>query len=379
MKRIINKLSFILGIGILISCGGSNSLEGKKAKLEKLKSQQAEIASQIKSVEEEILDLGDSNINSSEKVKYVAVSKIAEETFDHYIDVQGRVDGDQNTTISARAMGPVTRVLVSSGSSVTKGQVLAELDGEIVQHQIEDLKVNLNFATDVYKKQKALWEKQVGTEIQYLSAKNNKETLEQKLATLNENLDMYKIKSPISGSVDEVFLKIGQNVAPGVPCFRVVNNGVLKAKADVSETYASQIKEGNQVKLMFPDLENQEVVSTVNFTSRVISQMNRTFTIEAALPSDKNFIPNMICVFKVKDYQAKNTIVIPVNTVQKTESSSYVVVAQMVNGKQVAVKKEIQVGKVYQGKIEVLSGLAVGDLLITTGYQDLNDNELIRY
>ncbi|MDZ4668182.1 MAG: efflux RND transporter periplasmic adaptor subunit [bacterium] len=379
MKRIINRLSFILGIGILISCGGSNSLEGKKTQLDKLKTQQAEIASQIKTVEEEIVALGDSVNTGSEKVKYVAVTKLGEETFDHYIDVQGRVEGDQNTTISARAMAPVTRVLVGSGSNVKKGQVLAELDGEIVSRQIEDLKVSLNFAADIFKKQKALWEKQVGTEIQYLSAKNNKESLEQKLATLNENFDMYKIKSPINGTVDEVFLKIGQNVAPGIPCFRVVNNGVLKAKADVSETYASQIKEGNMVKLMFPDLENQEVISTVSFTSRVISQMNRTFTIEATLPSDKNFIPNMICIFRVKDYQSKGTLVVPINTVQKTENSSYVVVGQIVNGKQVAVKKEVKVGKVYQGKIEVLSGLAVGDLLITTGFQDLNDNELIKF
>jgi RND family efflux transporter MFP subunit len=253
------------------------------------------------------------------------------------------------------------------------------LDAEIVRRQIDDLKVSLSFATDVYNKQKALWEKQVGTEIQYLSAKNNKENLEQKLNTLMENLDMYKIKSPINGTIDEVFLKIGQNVAPGVPCFRVVNNGVLKAKADVSETYASMIKQGNEVKLLFPDLENKEISSTIQFTSRVISQMNRTFTIEASLPASNDFIPNMICVMKVKDYQSKNAIVVPVNTVQRTETGTFVVVAQVVNGKQVAIKKDVKVGKVYQGKIEILSGLAVGDLIITTGYQDLNDNEFIKF
>jgi RND family efflux transporter MFP subunit len=379
MKRIINRLSLIFGLGILISCGGSNSIEQKKSELEKLKGKQAEIASQIKTIEEEILAMGDTANANTDNVKYVAVKPIATETFDHYIDVQGRVDGDENTTISSRAMGPVTRVLVQTGTRVKKDQVLAELDGEIVRRQIDDLKVSLSFATDVYNKQKALWEKQVGTEIQYLSAKNNKETLEQKLSTLLENLDMYKIKSPINGTVDEVFLKIGQNAAPGMPCFRVVNNGELKAKADVSETYASQIKQGNEVKLLFPDLENKEVTSTIQFTSRVISQMNRTFTIEANLPSNNDFIPNMICVFKVKDYQSKNAIVVPVNTVQKTENGTFVVVAQVLNGKQIASKKEVKVGKVSQGKVEILSGLSVGELLVTTGFQDLNENELIKF
>jgi membrane fusion protein, multidrug efflux system len=379
MKRLVNGLLLVLSIGIMASCGGSNTLEKKKEQIEKLKAKQSELTSQIRTLEEEIVALGDTSGANTDKVKYVMVTPIANTNFDHYIDVQGRVDGDENTTISARAMGPVIRVLVKTGDMVRTGQVLAELDAEIVKRQMDDLKVSLKFATDVYNKQKALWEKEVGTEIQYLTAKNNKESLEQKLNTLKENLDMYSIKSPINGAIDEVFAKIGQNIAPGMPCFRVVNFNNLKAKADVAETYASQIREGNLVKLMFPDLENKEVISSISFTSRVINQMNRTFTIEANLPAGKDFIPNMICVFKVMDYQSKNALVVPVNTIQKTENNSYVVVAQTINGKQAALKKEVKIGKIYQDKAEIISGLTAGDMLITTGYQDLNDNDLIKF
>ncbi|MCF8275062.1 MAG: efflux RND transporter periplasmic adaptor subunit [Flavobacteriaceae bacterium] len=378
MKKIINGLVLILFVGVIASCGG-DALQKKKDKLEKLKTKQAEIISEIKTMEEEILALGDTSSNKNERMKYVVVTQIQRTNFNHYIDVQGRVDGDQNTTISARAMGPVVKVYVKSGASVKKDQILAELDAEIVRRQIDDLKVSLNFATDVFNKQKALWEKQVGTEIQYLSAKNNMESLQQKLATLNENLDMYKIKSPINGTVDEVFVKIGQNIAPGVPCFRVVNFNNLKAKADVAETYASKIHEGNQTKLLFPDLNNRELNSTISFTSRVINQQNRTFTIEAYLPAEKDFFPNMICVFKVMDYQAKNAIVVPVNTIQKTDGIAHLIVAEMKNGRQVAIKKEVVVGQIYNDKAEILSGLSEGDQLITTGFQDLNDNELVKY
>jgi len=379
MNKIVFGIMLVLGIGMLASCSDANTVEKKKEKLEKLKSKQAELVSEIKTLEEEILALGDTSSKTNERMKYVMVTPIVTSAFEHYIDVQGRVDGDQNTTISARAMGPVIKVLVKSGATVKKDQVLAELDAEIVKRQIDDLKTNLSFVTDVYNKQKSLWEKQVGTEVQYLSARNNKESLEQKLATLYENLDMYRIKSPINGTVDEVFLKIGQNIAPGMPCFRLVNMSDLKAKADVAETYASQIKQGNPVKLIFPDLDNKTILSTINFTSKVISPMNRTFTIEANLTSGNDYNPNMICVFKVIDYQNKNAIVIPVNTIQKTENGAHVVVAQEVNGKKVAIKKQITVGKIYQDKAEILSGLAAGDMLITTGYQDLNDSEQIKY
>ncbi len=363
---------------LLAACGGSNELEKKKTALEKLKAEQAELTSKIKTLEEEIASIGDTTANANEKVKYVKTTPITKGEFLHFIDVQGRLDGDQNTMISARAMGPVTKVYVKPGTTVRKDQVLAELDGEIVQRQIDDLKTNLKLVTDIFNKQKALWEKQIGTEVQYLTAKTNKESLEQKLATLYENLDMYKIKSPINGTIDEVFIKIGGNVAPGVPCFRVVNFNDLKAKADVAETYASLIKPGNDVQLIFPDLNNKIVKSNINFASRVINQMTRTFTIEAPVASQSDLIPNMICVFKVVDYKSPKAIVVPVNTVQKNELETFVMVSVKKDGKNVAEKRSITLGKIYNDKAEILSGLVEGDLLITAGYNDLNNNELIR-
>ena len=196
-------------VSLAAACGGGNELEKKKSELEQLKAQQAELTSKIKTIEEEIIAIGDTSANPNEKFKFVKTTSIAKTEFLHFIDVQGRIDGDQNTLISARAMAPVTKVYVKPGANVKKDQILAELDAEIVKRQIDDLKTNLNYVTDVFNKQKALWDKEVGSEIQYLTAKTNKESLEQKLATLYENLDMYKIKSPINGTVDEVFLKIG--------------------------------------------------------------------------------------------------------------------------------------------------------------------------
>ncbi|MBC7382775.1 MAG: efflux RND transporter periplasmic adaptor subunit [Bacteroidia bacterium] len=378
MKKITGFILLLAVIVVIASCGGDNAIEAKKKKIEKLRTEQADITGQIKTLEEELAAAGDSS-KSNERTKLVAVTPVAQQVFEHYIDVQGRVDGDENTTISARAMGPVTKVFVKSGMQVKVGQILAELDAQMVKTQLADLNSTLSFVTDVYNKQKALWDKQVGSEMQYLTAKNNKESVELKLATLNETMDMYRIKSPINGTVDEVFLKIGQNVAPGMPCFRVVNFNSLKVKADVAETYAQNIQQGNEVILFFPDLNNQTMRSTISFTSKVINEMRRTFTIEAALPSDKSFIPNMIAVLKIIDYKAPAAIVVPVNTVQNNEGKSHVFVAVNKDGKTIAEKREVKVGRTYNDKAELLSGINAGDLLITTGYQDLNNNEVIKY
>lgn len=372
---IITTLSTFVLIG-MIACKGGNGLDAKKAELESLKKEQADLAVKIKTLEDEIILAGDSSSKDNEKAKIVGITPIQFESFNKYVDVQGHVDGDENVILSAKVPSTYTKVLVNAGDRVKVGQVLATLDGDLVRTQLKDLETNLKFVTELYNKQKALWDKGVGSEVQYLSAKNNKESLEQKLATVKENLDMYFIKSPINGTVDEVMIKTGQAAAPGFPAIRVVNFSKLKVKADLAETYASEVKSGNSVILQFPDIK-KEIKSTLKYSGRSINLLNRTFGIEAEIPSSEEFIPNMVAVVKVVSYHKEKAIVIPINLIQDSEGKKVVFVADQASKK--ALKKEITIGNIYNGKAEILSGLNEGDQLITAGYQELNDQESIKY
>jgi RND family efflux transporter MFP subunit len=378
MKTIKTIILSVAALGIIASCGGSaNSVEAKLAKLEKLKSEQAAINSEIKTLEDEIKSSG-AKIETSEKMVNVAVTSIETSNFKHYIDVQGRVDGDENTTISAKVPGLVLNVIAKPGTSVKAGQVLAELDGSAVRKQIQSMETNLTLLTDLYNKQKALWDKQIGSEIQYKQAKANKESLEQQVSAMREQLGMYKITSPVNGTIDVVNLKIGQTAAPGMPYFSIVNFNKLKVKADVAETYASKIREGNEALIQFPDI-NKSIQAKVTYSGKGISTLNRTFGVEIALPSDNSYLPNMIAVVKIVDYSADNVIVIPINCIQSNEDGSSVFVAMTENGKTIAKKRLVVIGNTYNDKAEINSGIAKGDKLITEGYSDLNDGELIKF
>lgn len=371
MKTIIYAM---LIAGLMSSCGSGD----KKAKLEKLKQQSSDLMEQIKNLEKEIALEGDS-ITTNLKVKDVSVKQIANESFKHYIDVQGRVDGDENVTVSGKMAGTVDRILVNEGDEVKEGQILAELESSILQQGIEELKTSLSFVTDVYEKQKNLWDQKIGTEIQFLSAKNNKESLEKKLSTLKEQLELSKIKSPINGVVDAVDIKIGQSLMPGMPAIRVVNLNKLKAKAEISETYASKVRKGNDVVVFLPDL-NKEVATKISYTSKVINNTTRTFSAEADLDSqNQDYRPNMIAILKVVDYQKDSAIVIPLNLIQHSSASDYVYVASNKHGKNIATRKDVVLGQVYNGKAEIINGLNPNDKLITSGYLDLTEGMLIKY
>ncbi|HAH57500.1 MAG: efflux RND transporter periplasmic adaptor subunit [Lentimicrobium sp.] len=373
MKTLIKK-SLILTAVVLFAVA-CNKPADKKAQLADLKKQRDELNMQIQSLEQE---LGGSDSLANKKMTTVAITEAEKSSFDHYIEVQGKVDGEDNIAVSAQTPGLITAVLVKEGDAVKKGEVMALTDNSVLQQQIENVKTQLNFATNLYNKQKALWDQEIGSEVQYLTAKNNKESLEANLAALNDQLEMTKIKSPINGTVEEVNLKVGQMASPGMPAVRVVNFSSAKVVADISETYASRVKKGDKVIVFFPDFK-KEIETKIHFTSKYINPVNRTFLTEVKLrPSDIEYRANMLAVVKINDYTNPSTFVIPVSLLKESSSGKYIYTAKEENGRLIARRKIVEVGRTYNGMAEIISGLEKGDKIITTGYNNLVEGQLIK-
>jgi RND family efflux transporter MFP subunit len=365
------KIFFILVTVFLTACGGKN----KVTQLEDLKRQRDKINSQISQLEAE---LGNEKTTVADNSIQVVAMPITFQPFNHYIEVQGKLDGDQNLGVSAQNMGIVKSVLVNPGDKVGNGQILAQLDDAVIQQGINEVKSALEFATSIYTKQKALWDQKIGSEVQFLTAKNNKESLENKIKTLKEQMDMMVIKSPIAGSVEEVSVKVGQAVSPGLPVFRVVNFNTLKVSADISESYASKVKKGDEVVIFFPDIQ-KEVKQKISFTSNYINPINRTFQIEVKFSSPSSDLKaNMVAVVKIRDYFVTKAIAVPINMVQSDNSGNFIFIAESTDGKTIVRKRKIKQGQSYNGMVEILEGIKENDILITTGFQNLEDGQSIK-
>jgi len=365
----MKNLLFISLIAILLSACSSDELTQKKAELADLKKQEAEIKTKIATLVKDIAKLSGQKVTNSQ---LVSVTKITKSSFSHYIDVQAKVDGDENITVNSQVPGAVTKINVSAGATVSKGQVLAEIDNETYLKSLDELRTAREFANTVYLKQKNLWDQKIGTEIQFLQAKNTLESLDKKLITLNQQIEMTKIKSPINGTVDEVYLKVGQMAAPGMPGIRVVNMSKLKIKADIAESYISKVKMGDEVEINFPDM-NQTIKAKLTYVGKVIDALNRTFNVEISLPANSSLHPNMVAVIKIADYTNTSTFVLPANVVQITDEGTYVFVAE----NNIAKKRNVIAGKNYKGTIEITEGLNENDPIITTGFQDIVDGQSI--
>jgi len=338
-----------------------------KAQLADLKAQQADINAKIEALKTA------NNIKDSIKITDVGTVEVKAASFTNYVQLQGKVDAQDNVTAYPQATSLITALYVKVGDHVGKGQILGQLDNSVIKQSIAQAQTQADLANAVFERQKNLWEQKIGTEVQYLQAKASMEGAQKQVAYLRQQSDNFRIVSPISGTVDQMDLKIGQAAAPGSTGIRIVNADNLKVKVDVPESYATRIKQGQDVIVLFPDA-NDSLRTKLTFAAKVIDPGSRSFGIEIKLPSTKTLRPNMTAIVKIADYSKAATIVIPLKAIQKSEQGDYVFVSE--NG--IAKKKIIKGGAIYNGQTEILDGLKIGDQLITDGANDIEDGDKVK-
>lgn len=367
--------SATVALALLAGCSAATKEDDKKARLEDLRKQQANLTEEIATLEKQIAK-ENPNDSTNVKAKQVAIVEIAPKKFDHYIQTQGRIESDNNVVVSPKVPGVITHVHVTEGQVVSKGQLLASLDNGVIEQNIASMESQLELAKSVFERQEKLWNQNIGTEVQYLQAKTNKESLEKQLASVKEQNDMYSIKAPIAGTVDAVNAKVGEATQPGAPAFRVVNGSDLKLVADVSEAFVTTVKKGNKVTVSLPELK-EEIQATVSFVGRNIDVLSRTFPVEVQLPEKEYLRPNMSATIKIIFNTEADALVVPVNVIQTIKEEKVVYIAETQGNKTIARRRVVTVDGVFGSSAQV-TGLKAGDKIITVGYQGLNDGDYVK-
>jgi len=369
LMKNINYLTIVV-LFLAFSC---SKPKDKNALLEDLKAQHSALSNQIRDLEKEIsAEHPDSNL----KTKAVVAEQVKPVNFNYSIDTQGGIDAEQNIVLSAKLGGVVTAVYVKEGATVRSGEVIAQIDNSLILRSIEELQGNLDLAKTVFERQKHLWDQKIGTEIQFLTARNNKESLEKRLATLKEQDEMSRIKSAVAGTVDDIMLKVGETTAPGMPAARIVGNKNLKVTANVSEAYVRSVAVGNSATVTLVDL-GESFNSKVAFAGKNINPLSRSFGVEIPVPANVDARPGMSAKIRINFKSIPDAITVPVNLVQNLNGEKIVYVAEKQNNQWVARKRLVIVGGIYDNRAEIISGIKAGDQVITVGFQGLNDGESV--
>ncbi|GAB4093009.1 efflux RND transporter periplasmic adaptor subunit [Flaviaesturariibacter terrae] len=378
MKRIIPAIILLLA---LAACNGAKkdsnaSVNDKKAELEKLRGEQQKLGTQIAALEAEIAKADPSTVAPA---KLVSVLTLGSDNFMHYIELQGKVESNNIAYAAPRNGGGLVKaVYVKQGDHVRKGQLLLKLDDAVARSQVAQAEAQLAVARDLYNRQQKLWKEDIGTEVQLIQARSQVTNAERQIATLREAANLSNVYAETSGVADEVTVHAGEMFAanPVGPHIKIVNNSSLKVTANIPENYLSRVKQGTPVLIYLPDI-NRTINSTIALISQSINADTRGFVVEAHVPADPALKPNQVVQVKIQDYNNANVVTIPLNVVQSDEQGKYVYVLAKEGAKTLARRRAINVGESYGERIEVKSGLSAGDQLITEGYQDLYEGQVI--
>jgi membrane fusion protein, multidrug efflux system len=370
------KTGFVLLVLFFSACGNpdnSDTIEEKQKQLNEYKQEMTELKKKITALETEIAGIQ----NGNELLVPVVIDTIKKGDYNNRADFQGVVEAENNVTMSAENGGTVTQILVKEGQKVAKGQLLVKLDASILEAQADEIANAMDLARITFEKQERLWKQKIGSEIQYLEAKNRKESLEKQMQSIRTRMAKYYLTAPFDGTIDRVYINQGQMTAPGSPVVQVVDASKIKIVSEVPERYIGVFKVGDSVLVKYPGLklESMEVIdaigASVNADNRTFNLFIRPKNIESKLKA------NVLAIISAVDYQAKDAIIIPTRIVKKDPlGNAYVFVAEQDGHLLKVRKKQVEVERYFAALSIIKSGLNEGELIIVKGHNsvDVNDN-----
>ena len=383
MKKLIITLSLIL----LLSCNSSRNSSINdlinKGDLETLKKKKKEYVDLMNDLR---LDLNEINngimlLDENEQIQVISKFNVIEKEFTTYVELQANLKSRKNVVILSEFQGALKNLFVREGQLVKKGELLAEINDSGLKEQLDQMLIQANYTKDNFDRVKRLWEKNIGSEMQFLKAKSDFETNNKMVEQIRDQLSKTKIYAPFDGEIDEIISNLGSSLVPGSSILRVVNLDIIYAEAQVPEKYVSSIELGTEALVSIP-LLNKEVTSKIVQSGNFINPNNRTFRVEAPVENkDKRIKQNLNARIKIKNYSNIKALVVPLRVIREDASGRPFIYKLVETDKKdilLTVKIFVETGANNDEEIEITKGLSIGDIIVLEGANNVEDKQRVR-
>ena len=368
---------------VLIACNSSEKnqsvesiIASKDAKA--LTAKKAELQTQLTQIDEALATL---DVNKEVEALVTAV-KLKDTLFNHYLEVQGNINTNENVLIQPEFPGNLVELNVKAGQKVSKGQVLGRTDDGGMSQQLASAENQYALAKTTFERQKNLWSQKIGSEIQYLQAQTQMISAQKSVAQIKAQIAKTVIRAPFSGTIDDLFVEKGEVVSASPKgLMRIVNLGNMYVSTSIPETYIGKLKIGTEVDVYLSSL-GKTYKGKVRQIGNFINPNNRSFGIEVSVPNPENLLrPNQVAKLKVIDYVSNNAVVVPTNVIQQDgKKNSFVYTVANSNGKTGIAKKVIvTTGQSSDNVTEILSGLDSDAIIVTEGMNTISDGMKLNF
>jgi membrane fusion protein (multidrug efflux system) len=310
------------------------------------------------------------------KGKAMTVTGIVVESqiFDNSLSLSGSIEANEQVEIRSEVSGIVEGIYFNEGSNVSKGQLLFKVNDIELRAQLQQAKTKQGLASENVRRAKLLFEKEAISQEEYDVAKADFKLAQAQVQLIDAQIAKTSVRAPFSGKIGLRHISPGTYITPSLLVAKLVNINQLKITFSIPEKYANQVKTNSN--LCFNVAESSE-----KYTAKIyaiepeVQTQTRTLQVRA-IAENKNgkLFPGTFANVELPLEIIKNAIIIPSEAIIPIQNGKKVFISNMGKAKEVMVQTATRT----DASILVLSGLKVGDTLLTSGVMTLKEDDAVK-
>lgn len=314
--------------------------------------------------------------NQEEKTKNAAPMSVRSEVVQHSSDIHtknyiGIVEEESAISVGFTGSGTISKVCVSEGQTVKKGQLIAELDKTQAENMLAMAKAQMEQANDAYKRLKLLHDNNSLPEMEWVEVQSKVQQAEASLEMAKKSLADCSIYAPENGIIGKGVMNVGEVVLPALPVAKILVINHVKVRASVPEKEIAGITSASSSKITLDALAGHTFEG--GKIEKCIDANNSTHTYDIKVNvknTERQLLPGMVAHVQIHHATQQEVITVPITSVRKNANGEYFVWTNK-GGK--AHRTTVTIGDATGNRIVVLTGLQQGDVVITEGYQKLSE------
>jgi len=297
----------------------------------------------------------------------VMIEILEPRTLDEYVTVSGKLEGETDITMTSETSGRIVQLYKKLGDKVAKGEQIGRVDNDIYRIRKEQAEASLETAQLNLTTSEKLFANKTISQVEYNGAlaafKGAKAALESAVQAYDNSF----LTAPESGTISNLMVNAGQYINQGTPVAYITDDKILLIKTGVGESQIGKLRTGLAADVYAPGKDKPVKGFIKGYGIRPLPT-SATYPVEIQLNSASGLLAGMVVTAKILSGTYKNQLYTSINNIIKEYDRSYVYV---VNEKDVAVRKEVTLGKIVGVDVIILSGVESGDRIVVSGMENL--------
>ncbi len=306
----------------------------------------------------------------------VASTMVSSEEWQSSVPSVGTLSAIQGVEVSSEVAGIIDSIGFESGTAIKQGALLVQLDAAAELADLRALEAQLKLARLDYERATALGMRTALSQAQLDRARSQLDSLAAQADAQAATINRKSIRAPFDGVLGIRKVDVGEYLAPGTPIVSLQRLDVLYVDFNVPERYLQQLQVGKTVTIATAAYPEREFTGAVSAISPSVDDKTRNVQLRATIPNTENLLrPGMFARVAVLSGGVESVLTLPRTAISFYPYGDSVFLILGEGEGMTAERRHVTTGRVRDGKVEVLTGLAAGDKVVNAGQLKLRSGQ----